>query len=369
MAKTEILTRQIVLGYDEYGKQIRKRIRGKNAAELAREEAKARLEFEEGHNPSVVTFRTYRLKWFDAYKSSKEINTKASYEYVFTKFAAIDPLRVRDITRTDLQQIIVQNADHPNTCIKISNTLRQIFDAALGDGIVKYNPALRLELPKVPKPEYYALDKIQKAALSDIVLEDQDRIFLLVLRSFGLRPEEARALMSSDFDFENNNVVIKRAAVFDGEKAVIKTTKTDNERMLPVPDAAAAALKKYIKGLRSLYLFTYDEGKLWSKTVYRHAWKRIRKALCIAAYGWQGVTDQVNRSQAKIINDANMAKLKGFTPYVFRREYATQLYYSGISIKKAAQLMGHADSKMIMKVYAQIDDERENLDELRKMVL
>ena len=55
---------------------------------------------------------------------------------------------------------------------------------------------------------------------------------------------------------------------------------------------------------------------------------------------------------------------KDFSAYTFRRNFATDLYYSGISMKKAAQLMGHTDTKMIMEVYAQLDDEREDLSAL-----
>ena len=39
------------------------------------------------------------------------------------------------------------------------------------------------------------------------------------------------------------------------------------------------------------------------------------------------------------------------------------LYYSGISLKKAAQLMGHSNTKMIMEVYSHLDDEKENAAE------
>lgn len=35
------------------------------------------------------------------------------------------------------------------------------------------------------------------------------------------------------------------------------------------------------------------------------------------------------------------------------------LYYSGISQKKAVELMGHSDLKMIMEVYAHLDEQKE----------
>ena len=35
------------------------------------------------------------------------------------------------------------------------------------------------------------------------------------------------------------------------------------------------------------------------------------------------------------------------------------LYYSDISQKKAVELMGHSDLKMIMEVYAHLDEKKE----------
>ena len=40
---------------------------------------------------------------------------------------------------------------------------------------------------------------------------------------------------------------------------------------------------------------------------------------------------------------------------MFRHEYATMLYYSGIDLKEAARLMGHTDIKLILEIYADLD--------------
>lgn len=53
-------------------------------------------------------------------------------------------------------------------------------------------------------------------------------------------------------------------------------------------------------------------------------------------------------------------KINGITSYTFRHNYATMLYYSGISLKQAAKYMGHSDTKMIMEVYAHLDESKEN---------
>ncbi len=51
--------------------------------------------------------------------------------------------------------------------------------------------------------------------------------------------------------------------------------------------------------------------------------------------------------------------ITGLTAHIFRHNYCTMLYYSGISQKKAVELMGHSDLKMIIEVYAHLDEEKE----------
>ena len=40
------------------------------------------------------------------------------------------------------------------------------------------------------------------------------------------------------------------------------------------------------------------------------------------------------------------------------------LYYAGIKIKKAQELMGHASAEMVYDIYTHLDEERENAKEL-----
>ena len=49
-----------------------------------------------------------------------------------------------------------------------------------------------------------------------------------------------------------------------------------------------------------------------------------------------------------------------FTYYNLRHSYGTMLYYSGIGIKKAQELMGHSSAKMLYEIYAHLDEQREN---------
>ena len=77
-----------------------------------------------------------------------------------------------------------------------------------------------------------------------------------------------------------------------------------------------------------------------SHTAFEYFWNRIRRKLSTIA-----------------------PEAEELTPHYFRHNYATMLYYSNISPKKAAALLGHANTKMIMEIYAHLDEEKENASE------
>ena len=72
------------------------------------------------------------------------------------------------------------------------------------------------------------------------------------------------------------------------------------------------------------------------------------------------MNDAVTTDMEKLIGSE---LITGLTAHIFRHNYCTMLYYSGISQKKAVELMGHSDIKMIMEVYAHLDEEKEAVQE------
>ena len=50
--------------------------------------------------------------------------------------------------------------------------------------------------------------------------------------------------------------------------------------------------------------------------------------------------------------------------YQLRHSYCTMLYYAGVKIKKAQELMGHSSADMVYDIYTHLDEERENANDL-----
>lgn len=335
------LSRQIDVGYKADGTRIRKRVYGNSPTELDRQVHAVLSEFEKAPHPSEITFKEYSEKWLRTYKSMREAATQEMYRVALNKTENIDYTPLKYITATDLQEIIADNKDHPSECVKIRLTFNQIWDSAVQDGIIPTNITKRLELPSTCVTEGRALTADEKTAIRDVNLEPMQRMYVSLLYYLGLRPQEAFALLPGDFT--KDTVTIQRAVGYDGNNPYIKTTKTRNVRVLPLPYALQDLLRDYHT---DSYLLHNRQGQLMSKTVKSDFWLKIKKKI-----------------------DAKLGYKSSIRPYIFRHTFCTTCYYSGITLKKCQYLMGHSSLQMIMKVYAHLDDEQESLDKLKSLEL
>lgn len=341
----------ITVGYSD-GKRIRKRIRYNTEAELYRLVAEAKSKIADSRNPSGVTFSAYANKWFMVNKPRWSPSTELFY---FNTLKKMDPLKfckLRDITKSDCQMVIQENWEKPRTCEKIKTALKQIFDAAIEDGIITVNPAKKLMLPKNEKAEKRALTDNEIEAVRRFNINPKKNLAVHLMYYLGLRPEELRALMVNDFNFETNEVAINKAVAHVNNQAIMSPTKNHKVRTLPLPDILIPELKEYISELSTLYLFTTDSGQLMSKT----SWSRFTNS----------VFTEINRLLG---GNAHLDLLNGFTWYTFRHNHGTRLYYSNLlTTKMKAYLMGHSE-QVFLTTYSHLQREKENTDFLKKLAL
>lgn len=97
-------------------------------------------------------FRIYAARWYELYKAPHlRGSSKEMYEKVLTKhlYPAIGERAITDISSDDLQAFIIEYEESSKSLIdKIMMTLRQVFGAALDDGIIMRNPVSRLKPPE-----------------------------------------------------------------------------------------------------------------------------------------------------------------------------------------------------------------------------
>lgn len=360
------IRKQIYLGYDSSGKQIRKWVSADSAAELKKKVLKAQTELQMLANPSDITFRKYSEKWIQTYKTHRAKQTQEMYKYALKKCEDLDPVPVKKITKTMCQDVINASWEHPSSAGRISLTLKQIFKSAIADGIIATNPAAALSLPKKPQGKVYLLTQEDIQKVRDADLSEADRLFVTILQVFGLRPAEALALQPSDFDFKNGVLKITKALeLANDNKGRVKPTKTEVSREIPIPKELIAPLRKRIRGKKAFYLFTKADGGLYTKSAYRRLSERIHKVVNEVA-----INEKLEElKKANKLTKTSEAQIRAtdffpdFTPYCFRHRRATDLYYltqnGEISTKKAAYLMGHSEI-VFLKTYSHIDEKMES---------
>lgn len=332
-----VYEKKITLGRDQWGTPIRKSITGRTISELNQRIEDARQTWMRMHDATEsVLFSTYARRWFATVKAVKSVGTKAMYENIIEKhlIPEIGDFYFSEITLTDLQKIINGRAGKYNTCEKIKLTLKQIYNAAINEELAKDIKVGTLALPPKIRNEKRPLTKEEVAAVFGTELPKEQEMFVKLLYYTGLRREEALALNGSDL--KDGMVSVTKSLIFDKNTPIIKPTPKTSAgvRKVPVP-AAFNEIFEYAQGKDILFPMLTDPKRYMSQSSYVKFWKGIIRAM----------------------------RTEELTAHIFRHNYATMLYYSNISPKKAAQLMGHESITMIMNIYAHLDEEQERAEE------
>lgn len=342
--------KKITLGRDAAGHTVRRSIYAKTKAELEQKVFDARQEFllESDRPSNDMTFATFARCWLQTEKAGRGIRTVEMYARVIEKYLvpAIGELYFSEITQADLVEILQKYFSKYETCNKIKLTLRQIYAAAQDaqmpiDALTRPS---RLVLPPKPQSAKRALTGAEEEALFTADLTDKERAFVLTLYHTGLRKEEALALTAADVDLVKRVVHVNKVRITVGHNQAIIQKGAKNSysvRDVPLPDDYIKEVGSYIRSCTG-YLFGMDKkkGELMTDSSFSKMWRQIKKKLSAVA-----------------------PEASTLTPHILRHNYATLLYYSNISPKMAARLMGHADTTMIMKIYAHLDEEKENTTE------
>jgi integrase len=346
----------------ETGKRLFKTIYARTIQDLENEKSDIKEKLNKGiyADDKGLTVGEWAIKWFETDKSTCGIRTKEMYERLVKGHIVpgIGSIRLRDLKKSDIQLLINRNSEHFRTCEQIRMAVRQMLDSAIEDGLIYKNVGLKIILPPKYKEEKRALKEIEKVAISKVDFTDYEKAFVYILLYCGIRRGEILALSRNDIDLKSREIKIRNAITFDGNNPVLKNIpKTINGiRNIPIPDALYSILKTYVSNLNSLYLFEMRKrGGLMTKTSYNKLWSSIIDKINIAAGGRR--SEKATKDK-EAVNE--ILVIHGLTAHVFRHNYATMLYYSGIDVKDAQRLLGHSNIKITLDLYTHLDQSKSN---------
>lgn len=339
--------KQISLGYDREGKRIRKWARGDTKLELNQNIERLKKEYSISKNLDDTTFKEYADYWVDTYKKTRSPRTYAMYKDLINTCSDLHFKKIKDIKRSDIQNIINDLSDRPNLCNKALMCLKQIFKSAILDEKIIKNPAEGIDKPKlITKKETRSLSEKEKEQLLLADFTEREELFVNILLHFGLRPGEALALTTDSFDLDKKILTIDKAITFVGNNAILKGTKTGAVRYLPIPDTLIPYLGEHIGACGNI-LFSHVESNGSVAYMTKMAYRIFKN----------NILEKINKSFGGV---GSSDKLNGMTMYTFRHNKATALYYvNGISLKAKAEYMGHSVNTLL-KIYSHIDRDKEN---------
>ena len=270
--------------------------------------------------------------------------------------------QISEIVPSDIKQIYADRyAGLSNSYIRSAKQLYcALFDSAQADGLIAFNPARDKSArpTRGNKPKERILSKQERIWIETLCTDHRMHPAVMCMLYAGLRPQEVKALRIEDIDFENDVINVKQTAHIDGQKyAYTGEMKTDwSKRQVPLFEP----LKEALKGKKG-YVITSAHGKPVTIQTWRTAWDsylfNMEKAINGIEKRWYGKTKEQKEQAEKGTLPAWVEF--NIIPYTLRHAFCAFCRDSGVEINTCKRWMGHADAKMILKVYDSVSTDRE----------
>ncbi len=285
-------------------------------------------EFFNNENKQVPTVGEFAKKSFAIHKGERKQSTMQDYEislrlHILPTFAntPINKIKPSDIA---LWQSKLLEKLSPRRVRNIRATFNTILEDAINDEIIEKNPISRVKVPKIYKvePKSFTLEEMKK--ILDTAKGDIKNFCALGFFT-GMRSGEMIGLKWDDIDFDRKEIHIKRAI----KMGVISTPKTQGSiRTIDILDNLLPYLKEQYKltGTKNSFIFLNKDDTHYYDT------KRIRLTK------WKKLLQECNIEYRPI--------------YQLRHTFATIMIENNEDILWVANMLGHTDATMTLKMYA-----------------
>lgn len=327
-----------------------------------------------------ILLRDFIDLWWNNYKGSvKETSLRSRKVQVNNIKKWFKQLKLIKLNHNIYQKILNEKkADYSrNYLVSINQVMQMIAKQAVKEGYFRSNPISDVKVPHYEEQEkikYWELVDIKK--FQDYCIEDATKkrrkgneylnlekkrelaLYYLMLYG-GLRVGEACALQTTDYYVLTHEVNISKtlgSSLSNQTKDSYRVypPKTKNAyRTIPLPEIAYKQLEKWLR-LRSDY-------QSISKTFHESHYIFCKKD------GSPLTPRDVQTKFRVIVEKLDLPKI---SPHGLRHTYTALQIQAGTDLKSLQMLLGHADSKTTLNIYAHLtkDKKRENIDRFNKML-
>jgi integrase len=337
------------------GKKVYKCVYGKTQKEADRKADELKVSLRKGIDISAYSdaFKVWAEHWLMSKKYEVSADRYSSLRArAGVWIEELGTFQISQIKQFQVQTVLFAiAAKNPKTGEPMSKktlrgymqVIKAIFDFAIENRVIEFNPATNLKLPQT------AAEPVKRRALSEeernrvIEFEHRAKPSAMLMMMSGLRRGEATALQWNDIDFKNNRISVTKSYNFKTKD--FKPPKNGKARTVAVP----RMLLDYLKTLPKVSPFVLTNAK--GQMMTDDSWKRLYQSYMTDMNIEYGLHGKINKHD----NTAKIPMLiKTFTPHELRHTFCTIMYEAGVDAMTAKEQMGHSDIQTTLSIYTHL---------------
>jgi integron integrase len=252
-----------------------------------------------------------------------------------------------------LSHLAVERKVAPATQNQAFNALLFLYNQVLGVSLKDENIQAIRAKEKVYVPVVLTQDEVKEVLF---YMSGIYKLMLMLLYGCGLRMNELLRLRVKDIDFGFNNVVI-----FD--------SKSQRDRVVPLPQKTVEDLHIHIKQVKSIHLQDLEDGfgyvnlpfgleRKYTNANREFIWQYLFPMKKISTDPRSGKQIRYHILETTFSKNIKAAVQKSripkkITAHTFRHSFATHLLQNGIDIRTIQELLGHSSLQTTM-IYTHI---------------
>lgn len=301
-----------------------KQFMGNTEAEAIAKREEYKRQLASGPRPDQQSVSQYTSYWLPIHKSDVKGATYNVYASILNRvLSPIGDLSLSEVTTDHIAELFAAlNGMSASYIHKSRILLTAVFQSAVDAGYIPRNPvtAPSIKPPKGTKGTHRAITEEERSLILSV--SHRLQIPALIMLYCGLRRGELLALTADDI--QEDTLTVSKAVFFVSNKPIISAPKTEaGKRSIPIP----SIILPYLSGL-SGPIAKSAKGEPMTEQAFMRGWESYLHTLTKAA-----------------------GHPIAIRPHDLRHSYCTMLRDAGIDMHQAIIWMGHADEKMILRIY------------------
>ncbi|MDY2986471.1 MAG: tyrosine-type recombinase/integrase [Peptoniphilus sp.] len=330
---------QISIGFDRFGKIVRKSATGKTKKEVRDKLYEIKKEYEGlSLDTNYYSVSQWLSEWLETYKKNSVTQTTYNvYERLIRDFLdkSLGDIPLRDLTTLDIQiaynNMFANQKYSKSTIEQVHTKLKQSMKKAIEIKLIKENPCIGVELPLGRhKEKIIALTIDEQKKFIKRCEEEEYANFFVFMLATGLRIGEAAGLTWDMVDMTKKEITIK--------KIMIEIRGNPEFKEYPKTDA----------GLRTIPLNQKAYDILLERQKNNNEFNLLNLVFFSRTLNFR-TTANARRYLHKLCIEANIRKIN---PHSLRHTYATRMIENNCNIKALSNMLGHAKISTTLDIYS-----------------